>query len=107
MEVSGVPSFAPGERALLFVERNGTQFCPLVGVMHGRYRIAQRASDGVEVVFRDNGTPLGSRLDVAQPMHRGAAADVTAQGAAAAPAALPLAQFEAEIAAEVANAAAR
>jgi hypothetical protein len=68
LHVSGVPRFVPGERCLLFIENNGRQFCPLVAIMHGRYRVERRAADGVEVVRRDNGAPLRSPSDVALPM---------------------------------------
>src|SRR5437868_14198968 len=35
MEVSDAPKFKVGDRDILFVENNGTQFMPLVGIMHG------------------------------------------------------------------------
>ena len=38
MEVTDAPKFKVGDRDVLFVENNGTQFVPLVGIMHGRYR---------------------------------------------------------------------
>jgi len=68
LHIAGVPRFAPGERCLLFIENNGRQFCPLVAIMHGRYRIDRRASDGAEIVRRDNGAPLRAPSDVALPM---------------------------------------
>ena len=68
LHVPGVPRFVPGEKCLLFIENNGRQFCPLVAIMHGRYRVERRASDGVELVRRDNGAPLRSTDDVALPM---------------------------------------
>lgn len=80
MEVDGMPSFVVGERSLLFVENNGTQWCPLVAIMHGRYRLQRRATDGAEVVFRDNGVPLSDPAEVQLPMAQGAAANLLAQG---------------------------
>lgn len=41
MEIADAPAFAVGQRMILFVEKNGTQFIPLVGVMHGQIRIAR------------------------------------------------------------------
>lgn len=80
LHVPGVPRFTPGETCLLFIENNGRQFCPLVAIMHGRYRIERRASDGVELVRRDNGAPLRSPADVSLPM--GAPIPALAPGAA-------------------------
>src|SRR5206468_10268914 len=34
MEVTCAPKFQVGERQILFVEHNGQQFVPLVGIMH-------------------------------------------------------------------------
>lgn len=90
LHVPGVPRFVPGERCLLFIENNGRQFCPLVAIMHGRYRVERRAADGVELVRRDNGAPLRSPADVSLPM--GAAIPALAPGAA-----MTLADFEAAI----------
>jgi hypothetical protein len=39
MEVSDTPKFKVGDRDILFVEHNGTQFVPLVGIMHGRFHV--------------------------------------------------------------------
>lgn len=90
LHVPGVPRFAPGERCLLFIENNGRQFCPLVAIMHGRYRVERRASDGLEIVRRDNGMPLRSPTDVSLPM--GAPIAALAPGAA-----MTLADFESAI----------
>jgi len=40
MEIADAPAFATGQRMILFVEKNGSQFIPLVGVMHGQIRVA-------------------------------------------------------------------
>jgi hypothetical protein len=39
MEVADAPKFKVGDRDILFVENNGTQFVPLVGIMHGRFHV--------------------------------------------------------------------
>lgn len=41
LQVADAPQFKPGDHDILFVENNGSQFIPLVGIMHGRYRIQQ------------------------------------------------------------------
>ena len=57
MEVSDAPRFKVGDRDILFVEHNGTQFMPLVGIMHGRFHVQTDAA-GHEVVAKDNGALL-------------------------------------------------
>jgi hypothetical protein len=99
LHVAGVPRFAPGEKCLLFIENNGEQFCPLVAIMYGRYRVERRTSDGVEVVRRDNGAPLRTQEDVSVPM--GASLPALAAGAAQANAGMTLADFENSIATEL------
>ena len=59
MEVSDGPKFKPGDRDVLFVENNGTQFIPLVGIMHGRYHVKKDAS-GRDVIYKNDGSPLTS-----------------------------------------------
>lgn len=58
LEVAGVPKFSRGERVLLFVEGNGVQFCPIVGVFHGNFGIRRDGKTGREVVAMHNGKPL-------------------------------------------------
>src|SRR5437588_11407701 len=41
MEGTDAPKFKVGDRDILLVENNGTQFVPLVGIMHGRLRVKQ------------------------------------------------------------------
>ncbi len=55
MEVSDSPKFKVGDRDILFVEHNGTQFIPLVGIMHGRFRVEQDSTTGADVVKSDKG----------------------------------------------------
>ena len=54
IEVSDIPKFKIADRDILFVEHNGSQFVPLVGIMHGRFRI-QTDSAGREIVTKDGG----------------------------------------------------
>ena len=59
MAVTDAPKFKAGDRDVLFVENNGTQFIPLVGIMHGRFRV-QRDANGRDTVFTNSGAPLSS-----------------------------------------------
>src|SRR5438105_7781494 len=62
MEVSDAPKFKVGDRDILFVENNGTQFIPLVGIMHGRFHV-EKDQNGRDVVLTNDGSPL---TDVSQ-----------------------------------------
>ncbi len=57
MEVSDAPKFKVGDRDILFVENNGTQFIPLVGIMHGRFHV-QKDENGRDVMLTNDGAPL-------------------------------------------------
>jgi hypothetical protein len=57
IEVSDAPTFKVGDRDILFVEHNGTQFVPLVGIMHGRFHV-QTDSEGRETVAKENGASV-------------------------------------------------
>ncbi len=61
LEVAEMPRFNNGERAVLFVEGNGTNASALVGFYHGRFPL-RRESDGPDRVLHHDGKPL---LDVA------------------------------------------
>lgn len=57
MEVSDAPKFKVGDRDILFVENNGTQFIPLVGIMHGRFHV-KKDETGRDVILTNDGAPL-------------------------------------------------
>ena len=57
-EVTDTPKFKIGDRDILFVEHNGSQFVPLVGIMHGRFHVQREKQNGREVVVKDDGAPL-------------------------------------------------
>jgi hypothetical protein len=57
--VSDIPKFKIGDRDILFIEHNGSQFVPLVGIMHGRFRI-QKGAAGRDIVTKDNGAALSN-----------------------------------------------
>src|SRR5882757_6938761 len=57
MEVTDAPKFTVGDRDILFVENNGTQFVALVGIMHGRFHV-QKDENGRDDVLTNDGAPL-------------------------------------------------
>lgn len=67
MRISGMPQFVVGQTEILFVAGNGVRFCPLVAMMHGRYRVQSDAATGREFIARNDGVPLVSEHDVELP----------------------------------------
>ena len=55
MEATDTPKFKVGDRDILFVENNGKQFVPLVGIMHGRFRVKQDEVNAPESISKDSG----------------------------------------------------
>lgn len=100
LAVTGMPAFNLGTRELVFIQRNGVQFCPLVAMGHGRYRIQRDPGSARDVILRDNGLPLRDTSAVALPLQdlpaplRAAQAGGTGGG-------LSLEAFEASIVAEL------
>jgi hypothetical protein len=68
MEVSDSPKFKKGDRDFLFIERNGQQFIPLVGIMHGRFRV-EHEQNGREIVATNNGEPLSDVASLGKEEH--------------------------------------
>lgn len=62
MEVTGMPTFAVGQRSVLFVA-GSRQVSPLVGFMHGRLRI-ERDFAGIDRVRTHDGRSLGNVLQI-------------------------------------------
>ena len=58
LEIAGVPKFNAGDREFLFVEGNGVQFCPLVGVFHGKFGVRRDEKTGRDILVMHNGKPL-------------------------------------------------
>lgn len=58
MEVTDAPRFKVGDRDILFVANNGTQFIPLVGIMHGRFHVQPNENAANEKVTKDNGATV-------------------------------------------------
>jgi hypothetical protein len=102
--VTGMPKFNLGATEYVFVQRNGVQFCPLVAMGHGRYRVARDTTAARDYVARDNGIPLTDLAEVEIPLAAQASlppAIRSAQAASALTRALTPATFEASILAEV------
>ncbi len=68
LEVSGMPVFGRGGHDLVFVQKNGVQFCPLVAMGHGRYRVERDATGTRDIIARDNGAPLTDPGEIALPL---------------------------------------
>jgi hypothetical protein len=58
IEVTDAPRFKVGDRDILFVENNGTQFIPLVGIMHGRFHVVADHNGANEKVTKDSGATV-------------------------------------------------
>jgi hypothetical protein len=58
MEVSDSPKFKVGDRDIIFVENNGSQFIPLVGIMHGRFHVDKDKETGREMITTNEREPL-------------------------------------------------
>jgi hypothetical protein len=58
LQVADAPQFKKGDHDILFVENNGSQFIPLVGIMHGRFRLQQDRASGRQVVTSNDGEPI-------------------------------------------------
>jgi len=70
MGVSDAPKFKVGDKDILFVQNNGSQFVPLVGIMHGRFHV-KRDQAGQEVVSNNEDEPVKNVARIG----RGEAAD--------------------------------
>ncbi len=57
MTVTDAPKFVVGDHDLLFVENNGSQFIPLVGISHGRVRI-EKDKSGSDMLVTGENQPL-------------------------------------------------
>jgi hypothetical protein len=66
VEVTDAPRFKVGDRDILFVENNGTQFIPLVGIMHGRFHVQADENGGNEKIAKDNGATVANLSKLGQ-----------------------------------------
>jgi hypothetical protein len=58
LKVAAVPRFNSGDRVLLFVQGNRIQFCPLVGVFHGKFGVHKDEKTGRDIILKHDGKPL-------------------------------------------------
>jgi hypothetical protein len=58
VSVPDMPTFAPGERDVLFVAGNNRDVCPLVGVWQGRFHVRRDPTLGTDIVEDNNRQPL-------------------------------------------------
>lgn len=77
MGIADAPVFKVGDRDILFVENNGTQAIPLVGLMHGRFRV-ERDQSGQDMVTRNEGEPIKSVAELGREMETATDAAQTA-----------------------------
>ena len=101
MTVTGMPKFNVGAREIVFVQKNGVQFCPLVALMHGRYRVLRDEATAREHIARDNGAPLMDTSEVELPITTLPGPVRAASAASNAARALTPDAFEASITSEV------
>jgi hypothetical protein len=99
--VTGMPKFTLGDTDYVFVRRNGVQFCPLVALGHGRYRVARDDAGQRDIIARDNGTPLTDLTEVQLQLQSLPEPLRAARAAAARARALAPTDFESGIRAEV------
>jgi len=64
MVVTGMPKFRVGDEDVLFVDDSGRPMSPIVGFMHGRFRVLEDPESGRRSVARFNFEPLASVGDI-------------------------------------------
>ncbi len=74
MGVSDAPVFEVGDKDILFVQNNGSQFIPLVGIMHGRFRVLKNEA-GQEVVTDSENVPVRNLTRLGQTEGQAMAAE--------------------------------
>jgi hypothetical protein len=70
MRVEGMPTFAVGAEEIVFVAGNRIRFCPLVAMMHGRYRVLTDPSTARTYIARNDRVPLEREDDVQLPQRQ-------------------------------------
>ncbi len=64
LEVPGIPRFRVGDEDVLFVDERGQPVSPVVGFMHGRFRVLEEPGTGRRSVARHDFSPLTSVSDI-------------------------------------------
>jgi hypothetical protein len=98
LDVPGMPTFSVGAEDYLFVASK-PGICPLVGTMHGRYRLITPQKPGRNYVAREDHEPLVQINDVVKPMRQEANSSALSDGSSA----LTPVEFEKLVIAEVAH----
>ena len=99
LEVDG-PKFKVGDRDILFVENNGRQFVPLVGIMNGRFRVERDGATGAEVVKNNHGGAVGDLAELGKDKSAAIGSHAATPDATNAPS-LGAAEFKAAIRAKL------
>jgi len=74
--IAGMPTFAVGERVLLFVRGNGSELCPLVGWQQGRFDVVHDAATGGDSLTDGHGHPVIG-VDAQEAVRYGEAAEAS------------------------------
>jgi hypothetical protein len=64
LEVPGIPRFRVGDEDVLFVDERGQPVSPVVGFMHGRFRVLEEPRTGRRSVARHDFEPLARLADI-------------------------------------------
>lgn len=67
LTIGGAPKFTVGQESILFVQGNGRQIIPLVGMSHGYYPVRRDKRTGQDQVMRSSGQLIYSEKELAQP----------------------------------------
>lgn len=77
LDVSDMPKFTPGERVVLFVEKNSINASPLIGFYHGKFSLRKDAA-GSDSVWKHDGQALADVAELGRskragvkPVHNG------------------------------------
>src|SRR6266478_3123950 len=73
--ITDAPKFQVGDYDILFVEHNGQQFVPLVGIMYGRFRVQHDDQTGRDIVLNNEGEPLRDPTQLGRDEKAATAAD--------------------------------
>jgi len=76
--ITDAPKFQVGDHDILFVEHNGQQFVPLVGIMYGRFRVQHDDQTGSDIVLNNEGEPLRDPTQLGSDEKAATAADAGA-----------------------------
>ena len=67
LTIDGAPKFTVGQESILFVQGNGRQIVPLVGMSHGFYPVRRDKRTGESQVMHSGGQLIYSERELTQP----------------------------------------